>query len=138
MKNWCLEKEMRINKDKSGILRILKRSDKTSIINNSLDIPEVSSYKYLGITINQSIALKHHFNILIMKSEPIKRRARMIRPSLVRLVCKIAAYNTIFLPQIKYVWKVIFWNEIKGEEILTKFLYQILKWLCNIYIMRAG
>ena len=80
MKNWCSENKMRINKDKSGILRILKRSGKTNIINNSLDIPEVSSYKYLGITINQSIALKHHFNLLMMKSEVIKRRARMLRP----------------------------------------------------------
>ena len=123
---------MRINKDKSGILRILKRSSKTSIINNSLDIPEVYSYKYLGITINQSIALKHRFNLLMMKSEAIKRRARMLRPSLVSLDSKITAYNTVFLPQIKYAWKAIFWNEIKGEEILTKFLYQILKWLCNI------
>ena len=132
MKNWCSENKMRINKDKSGILRILKRSGKTGIINNSLDIPEVSSYKYLDITINQSIALKNHFNLLMMKSEAIKRRARMLRQSLVSLDSKITAYNTVFLPQIKYAWKAIFWNEIKGEEILIKFLYQILKWLCNI------
>ena len=48
MKSWWEKNEMKINKEKSGILRILKRKGKIGYIENELKIPEVESYKYLG------------------------------------------------------------------------------------------
>ena len=65
---------MVINKNKSGIMRILKRSGKIKGIKNSLDIPEVNTYKYLGVNINQSSLLNNHLSYLKIKVEGIKRR----------------------------------------------------------------
>ena len=64
MKIWWRENQMTINENKSGIQRILKRKGKTGIISNSLNIPEVAEYKYLGITINQSIITKNQSEII--------------------------------------------------------------------------
>ena len=57
MKDWWSTNYMMVNKDKSGILRIIKRSGKITDIKIWLNILEVSTYKYLGININQSILL---------------------------------------------------------------------------------
>ena len=55
MANW-----MKINADKFGIKKILKRKRKLSKIENVINIPEVENYQYLGITINKSLKLKDH------------------------------------------------------------------------------
>ena len=44
MKEWSLKNEMEINKDKSGIMRVLLRKGKCHGIDNTLQIPEVESY----------------------------------------------------------------------------------------------
>ena len=62
MEQWCIKNEMKINERKSGILRILKKRGKTRKIENSLNIQEVKSYKYLGIHINQSLRQTHITN----------------------------------------------------------------------------
>ena len=67
MKIWWRENQMTINENKSGILGILKRKGKTWIVSNSLNIPEVAEYKYLWITINQSITTKNHSEIIKIK-----------------------------------------------------------------------
>ena len=48
MRDWWVANGMIINERKSGILRILKRAGKIKSIDNALNIPEVSTYKYLG------------------------------------------------------------------------------------------
>ena len=49
MKKWTETNQMKINPSKSGILRILNRRGKVKGIPNALDIPEVTSYRYLGV-----------------------------------------------------------------------------------------
>ena len=52
MKDWCFKNQMVINEDKSQILRILKWSRKIWEIENDLNVPEVNSYKYLGVQLD--------------------------------------------------------------------------------------
>ena len=52
MKNGSEHNDMKINEGKSGILSILKRKGKIGNIENNLKIPEVESYKYLGVQQN--------------------------------------------------------------------------------------
>ena len=49
---------MIINSNKSGIMGILRRKGKCKEIGNTLNIPEVDKYDYLGFIINQSLKLK--------------------------------------------------------------------------------
>ena len=52
---------MRINVQKSGIQSIQKKILKIGRIENIITIPEVESYKYLGVQINQSIQTDTHY-----------------------------------------------------------------------------
>ena len=60
VKEWWDANNMKINSNKSGIMRILRRRGKWKGISNILNIPEVEKYNYLSITINQSLKLKDH------------------------------------------------------------------------------
>ena len=68
MKEWSNNNGMSINSQKSGILRILSRKNKIKGIDNELNIPEVESYCYLSIKINQKITLDENSKILKQKS----------------------------------------------------------------------
>ena len=68
MKEWSNNNGMSINSQKSGILIILNRKNKIKGIDNELNIPEVESYCYLGIKINQKITLDEKSKILKQKS----------------------------------------------------------------------
>ena len=69
MKEWSNNNGMSINSQKSGILRILSRKNKIKGIDNELNIPEVESYCYLDIKINQKITLDKNSKIFKQKSK---------------------------------------------------------------------
>jgi hypothetical protein len=51
---------MELNPKKFGILRILRQKSKVDKIENSMNIPEVKSYTYLEVKIDQSLILDEH------------------------------------------------------------------------------
>ena len=118
---------MTINENKSGILRILKRKGKTGIISNSLNIPEVAEYKYLGITINQLITTKNHSEIIKSKVLSLKRRLWLLKPSLVNLRSRLLIYETIIVHKLSYACDSLYEHNTKGRDILKSALYQCLK-----------
>ena len=132
MKNWCLQNRMKINKDKSGILRILKRKGKIRKIENCLDIPEVDSYKYLGITLNQSLQLDSHHAYIKTKISELKRKIFLLKPSLFILKSRITLYQSIIVPKLNYAWNALYENDQIGKSKLKNGLYQWLKLLLNI------
>ena len=58
MKEWWETSKMKVNYIKSGLLRILKRRGKNSLISNSLNILEINCNKYIGVIINQSLLIE--------------------------------------------------------------------------------
>ena len=91
MSNWASIDRMTINPKKSGIIRILNRKGGWTQINNWLQIQGVKSYWYLGITINQTMKLDEHYQMLKNVEEKLKRRLSLLKPSLIntksRLTC---------------------------------------------------
>ena len=83
MKDWCFKNEMRVNEDKSGILHILKQSEKIGEIENDLNISEVNSKNYLGVQLDQSLRLDNHQNYIKQKVLSFKRRIHLLKPSLI-------------------------------------------------------
>ena len=61
--DWCDNNDIKLNPEKSGVMRLLKRSGKIKGIKNIANIPEVIEYKYLGLIINQSL----NFNAITTK-----------------------------------------------------------------------
>jgi hypothetical protein len=52
---WSSEHGIKINPEKSAIIRILKRTGKIKGIPNIMNIKEVKEYKYLGVWMSQSL-----------------------------------------------------------------------------------
>ena len=65
MLDLCDNNDIKLNPEKSEMMRLLKRSGKIKGIKNISNIPEVLKYKYLGLTINQSL----NFNTITNKSK---------------------------------------------------------------------
>ena len=123
---------MKINEKKSGYLRILKRKGKTYTIENELSIPEVEEYKYLGIVISQSLKLRNHISYIKIKTQALKRRIKLLSPSLVNMKTRMILYKTIVIPQLTYACDAIY--DIKQQKYtsLGSALYQCLKSLLHI------
>ena len=102
---------------KIGIFRILKKRGKTRKIENSLNISEVESYKYLGIHINQSLRLDTHHKYIKHKMSMIKRRIYLLKPSLVDLKSRMTLYKSVIIPQLSYACNALYEDDPKGEEI---------------------
>jgi hypothetical protein len=65
---WSRINKVNLNTNKSGVMRLLCRQGKISNVRNKLGINEVSSYKYLRITLTQSMKLSKYL-ILLRKKE---------------------------------------------------------------------
>ena len=91
MDNWWKINKMIINENKSGILRILKRAGKAKIVENKLNIPEVTAYKYLGVQINQSLKIDLYNKFIPQKIASIKNQT--LKSSLISLKSKMTLYK---------------------------------------------
>ena len=107
-----------------------KEKGKTRKIENSLNIPEVESNKYLGIHINQSLRLDTHHKYIKQKMSMIKRRIYLLKPYLVDLKSRMTP--SVIIPQLSYACNALYEDDLKGEEIQKSCLYQCLKALLNI------
>ena len=58
---------MNINSGKSRVMRILIEKGKIKGISNELSNPEVESYYYLGVKLNQTLKLKEHIEDMRIK-----------------------------------------------------------------------
>ena len=107
---------MKINENKSGILRILKRAGKAKVVENKLNIPEVTAYKYLGVQINQSLKIDFHNKFIRQKIASIKRNTQTLKSSLINLKSRMTLYKTVIIPQLTYACNAIYGEEPKGEK----------------------
>ena len=95
MMEWSLKNEMEINKDKSGIMRVLLRKGKCHGIDNTLQIPEVDSYWYLGIRIDQSLKMKDHDERLKIAEKEMRKKLGILKPSLMNTKSRLIVFKKI-------------------------------------------
>ena len=107
MKDWAAANRMKINPTKSGILRILNRRGKVKRSPNELDIPEVGSYRYLGVMINQAISPKEHIKTLRSIEKKLTKRICISKPSLVTTKSRYLLYKTIIRANFCYAAYII-------------------------------
>ena len=109
----------------------IKEKGETRKIENSLNISEVESYKFL-IHINQSLRLDTHHKYIKQKMSIIKRRIYLLKLSLVDFKSRMTLYKSVTIPQLSYACNALYEDDPKGEEIQKSCLYQCLKALLNI------
>jgi hypothetical protein len=68
---------MEVNPNKSEILRILGRKGKVGKIENPMNIPEVKSYTYLGVKIDQSLRLDEHQQNIKKIESSLRRKTQV-------------------------------------------------------------
>ena len=110
MSNWASINRMTINPKKSGVIRILNKKGGWKQINNWLQIQEVKSYWYFGITINQTMKLGEHYQMLKNVEEKLKRRLSLIIPSLIITKSRLTVYKTIIKSKMSYAGDIIMKN----------------------------
>ena len=71
--------EIKLNPHKSGIMRILNKYGKVKEIKNAANILEVGKYKYLGITINQSLNFKDIIELISKRTKYMKYQLKKIK-----------------------------------------------------------
>ena len=134
MKKWTTENRMEVNPSKSGIMRVMRRKGKWFIINNVLDIPEVDSYKYLGIRLDQTLRLDGYKEELRRKENYILKRVKILKPSLVSTKSKLMAFKSVWKVQVSYGYSVLSRRNKKYHDSWELIIYRILKGLFNIRV----
>ena len=93
---------MHINPQKSGIMRILWRRGKSKEIENALNIPEVESYRYLGVTITQSLRLDEHENKLRNIEKFLNKGIGLLKPTMIMTKSRIMIFKSILRSKVSY------------------------------------
>ena len=129
MKEWSNNNWMSINSQKSGILKILNRKSKIKGIGNELNIPEVESYCYLCIKINQTITLEEHSKILKEKEQALRKKIRLLKPSIVNIKSRFIIFNTIIISKFSNVPVVLRHFNLSYIKKWEAIIYRLLKQL---------
>ena len=127
MKNWTETNKMAINPNKSGIMRILLRNGKKKWTPNWLNIPEVKSYWYLGITINQALKLDEHYQMLKNIEVKIMRRISLLKPTLINTKSRLIVFKTILRSKMNYACTIIWNNNDKYTKRWESMIYRFLR-----------
>ena len=118
---------MYINPQKSGIMRILWRRGKFKVIENALNIPEVESYRYLGITITQSLRLDEHENKLRNIEKFLSKGIGLLKPTMIMTKSRIMIFKSILRSKVSYALATIWTHNEKYTEKWESMLYRLLK-----------
>ena len=135
MLEWRIVYEIELNPIKSGILRVLNRAGKIKGIKNIAKIPEVTEYKYLGLTINQSLNFKGLTSKIKSKSNYMREQINKIKytalsPKALKLILK-----TIYYQMITYGCTSVYPRNVNYRKWLNSALYQLTK---NIFGVRGN
>ena len=124
---WCKNYEINLNLEKSGIMRILKRSGKVQVMANVANIPEVTEYKYLGLVINQSLNFKSICSKIKMKLAYQRLHLRKISNSDLKPKARKLLLKTICYQFITYGCTLMYTISNKYKKCLNSEMYQFTK-----------
>ena len=120
---------MIIYPQKSGIMRVLLRRSKCKGISNSINIPEVDSYFYLGVNITQLMRTDDHE----LKTRKIKQflnqRIDILKTSMLITKSRLMLFKSILRAKVSYAWAIIWTHNRKYIEKWESMLYKLLKWM---------
>ena len=88
-------------------MRILSKKGKTKGISNELNIPEVESYCYLGVKLNQTLKLKEHIKDIRIKEKYMRRRIGMLRPSIINTKSRMIIFKTVLRKKFIYAAAIL-------------------------------
>ena len=122
---------MIINAQKSRIMRVLLRS-KCKGISNSINIPEIDSYCYLGVNITQSLRLDDHELKMRKIQQFLNRTIGMLKLSMLMTKSRLMLFKSILRAKVSYAWTIIWSHNRKYIEKWESMLYRLLKRKCWI------
>ena len=118
---------MIINPQKSRITRVLLRRSKCKLISNSINIPEIDSYCYLGKNITQSLRLDDHELRMRKFEQFLNRRIWILKPSMLMTKSRFVLFKSILIAKVRYARVIIWSHNRKYMEKWENMLYRLLK-----------
>ena len=118
---------MHINPQKSGIMRIQWRRGKSKEIENALNISEVESYRYLWVTITQSLRFDEHENKLKNIEKFLNKGIGLLKPTMIMTKSRIMIFKFILRSKVSYALATIWTHNEKYTEKWESMLYRLLK-----------
>ena len=129
---WWKLFEIKLNPHKSGIMRILNKSGKVKGIKNAANIPEVGKYKYLGITINQSLNFKDIIELISKRTKYMKYQLRKIKHTWLSPRARRILLKSIYIQIISYACTSLFTRHKSYRNKLETAIYQLTKQIYGI------
>ena len=130
--DWCDNNDIKLNPEKSGVMRLLKRSGKIKGIKNIANIPEVLEYKYLGLTINQSLNFNAITTKIKVKTRYWTEMIRKIRSTKLSPKARKILLKTIYYQLITYGCTTIYPISNKYRRNLNSSIYRLTKQIYGI------
>ena len=118
-KNWCALNKIGMNNSKSGIMKIKKRTDRRKQNEFISEVPVVHEYKYLGITISESLKLGLHMKKLQGRLKNFKTMMARLRPTLMSLKTRIELWKTFYRCHVQQAIESCFVNATSFKKLKT-------------------
>lgn len=122
--NWCEKWNMTVNKEKTVLLRITNRKTKSLFTYNlgNSALVEVSSIKYLGVTMDSNMKWNLHLDKIYSSAQ---RKLGFLRRNFryATVDAKLLAYKTLVRPLLEYgcvIWDPYQTNQIQRLEKIQK------------------
>ena len=132
MKEWWCNNRIKLNIEKSGILRILFKRGKCPGFPNILNIPEVSKYTYLRIQINQALKLKDHEEKIKAIEHSLLKKASILMNIIKSTKGKRILFKVLLRSKWSYGISALIEHSPKYEEKWRSTLYRLIKRLFHI------
>ena len=86
------------------------------VIENTLNIPEVESYRYLGVTIAQSPRLDEHENKLRNIEKFLSKGIELLKPTMIMIKSRIMIFKFILRSKVSYALATMWTHNEKYTE----------------------
>ena len=110
-------------------MRVLLRKGKCHGIDSTLQIPEVDSYWYLSIRIDQSLKMKDNAERLKIAEKEMRKKLGILKPSLMNTKSRLIVFKTILKSRFWYAAAILCYYIPKNIGKLEAIIYRLLKQL---------
>ena len=89
---------------------------RSKVIENALNILEVEYYRYLGVTITQSLRLYEHENKLRNIEKILSKGIGLLKPTMIMTKSRIMIFKSILRSKVSYALATIWTHNEKYTE----------------------
>ena len=126
-KSWWDSNKIKTNPTKSGILKIAYKKSKLRHIDNPLNIKEVDSYNYLGMTFDQGLRFNRIPPIIKQTEGLIRTKLKRINFKEIDMVSRKTNFHSLCCQRLTYGLECLFDMSKSYNKFIKSWIYRIAK-----------